>query len=75
MFSTKNGRIGIGTCSVQQDDVVVIVRNCQVPLALHPSGSYYRLVGPVYVSGIMQGEFVQSQEENGSLAVKQTYLV
>lgn len=75
MFSTGDGRLGIGSCSLQQDDIVVIARGCQVPLALQRSGEYNKLVAPVYVSGIMQGEFVRYHEGNGTLNVEQMRLI
>lgn len=56
LFLTADGRLGIGPHSVQQDDKVVIVRGCRVPLVLRRFRNQYRLVGPIYVSGIMQGE-------------------
>lgn len=62
LFLTVDGRLGIGPRSVQNDDMIVIVRGCRVPLALRRNASDCKLVGPVYVSGIMQGEVVRSHE-------------
>lgn len=75
MFLTADGRLGIGPCSVQEQDVVVIARGCRVPLALRQYATHYRLVGPVYVSGIMEGEFVRSHERNGPLSFEPIQLV
>lgn len=74
-FITADGRPGAGPRSVQKDDVVVIVRGCRVPLALRRHSNCYRLVGPVYVSGIMEGEFVRSHERSGSLSFEPIQLV
>lgn len=75
MFFTAAGRLGIGPRSVQRDDVVVIARGCRVPLVLRQCAPYYRLVGPVYVSGIMQGEVVRHHERKGPLSFEPVQLV
>lgn len=56
MFNTSSGNIGICPRNMQRGDVVAIVRGCRVPVLLRGQGQYFRLVGPAYVSGIMQGE-------------------
>lgn len=56
MFNTSCGYIGICPRNVQRGDVVAIVRGCRVPMLLRGQGQCFRLVGPAYVSGIMQGE-------------------
>ncbi|KAJ0103863.1 Heterokaryon incompatibility protein 6 [Diaporthe amygdali] len=66
IFTTIGGRLGIGPRCVQQEDLVAIVRGCRVPLALRQHMAYYRLVGPAYVSGIMQGEALGSYDEHGN---------
>lgn len=75
MFLTADGRLGIGPSSLQQNDVVVIVRGCRVPFALRRFETYHRLVGPVYVSGIMEGEFVRSHERSGPVNFEPIQLV
>lgn len=62
LFLTIDGNLGIGPRVVQQDDVVVLVGGCGVPLVLRQYPLYYRLVGPAYVSGIMQGETLSSMD-------------
>lgn len=75
LFLTVDGHIGMGPRQVQQGDVLVIVRGCRVPLALRQHATHYRLVGPVYVSGIMQGEVVRSHELSGFLSFEPIQLV
>lgn len=65
IFITAGGRLGIGPRCVQQDDLVAIVRGCRGPLALQKYGAYYGVVGPTYVSGMMQGEVLLSCDEQG----------
>lgn len=60
VFCTAKGYIGLGSSRVVQGDVVAIIRGCRVPVVLRRYGSYLRLVGPSYVSGLMQGEAVRA---------------
>lgn len=56
MFNTNSGNIGICPQTTQSGDIVTIVRGCRVPVLLRRQEHYFRLVGPAYVSGVMQGE-------------------
>lgn len=67
LFLTIDGHLGIGPRRIQQGDMVVILRGCRVPLALRQHGTFHRVIGPVYVSGIMQGEVVRSHGQSGPL--------
>lgn len=58
MFSTTNGFIGIGPHTLEQGDLVVIVRGSRVPLVLRRQHEYFKLVGPSYICNVMQGEAV-----------------
>lgn len=58
MFSTDHGCIGIGPHSLEQGDLVAIVRGSRVPLVLRQQDDCFRLVGPSYVFNFMQGEAV-----------------
>lgn len=75
LFLTVDGRLGIGPRSVETGDMIVVVQGCRVPLALRQHASDYKLVGPVYVSGIMQGEALQSNEGGGFPGFESTRLV
>lgn len=75
MFLTVDGRLGIGRRTVQRNDVVVIAPGCRVPLALRQYATYYKLVGPVYISGIMQGEAVRSKEQAEQTCIQPIQLV
>lgn len=67
MFNTSSGSIGICPRHMQRGDIVAIVRGCRVPVILRKQEQYFALVGPAYVSGIMQGEAISRIEfPNGS---------
>lgn len=59
---TLKGSIGIGPKSTQPGDQIALVMGCRVPLVLRQHGDFYRLVGPCYVAGMMQGEAVRDGE-------------
>jgi hypothetical protein len=54
---TKGGFLGLGPQSVQQGDLLCLLRGGRVPFVLraHADGTY-RLVGDCYVQGLMEGE-------------------
>lgn len=58
MFNTSSGHIGICPQITQHGDFVAIIRGCRVPVLLRKQEHYFRLVGPAYVSDVMQGEAV-----------------
>lgn len=73
LFLTVDRLLGIGPCDVRQGDMVCIVRGCRVPLVLRLHDAYYRLVGPAYVSGIM--EAVWADERNEKMGFEPIQLV
>jgi hypothetical protein len=52
---TEMGYMGLGP-NCQVGDLVCILFGGEVPFVLRPSEGYYRLVGDVYIHGIMEGE-------------------
>ncbi|OLN96821.1 Heterokaryon incompatibility protein 6, OR allele 2 [Colletotrichum chlorophyti] len=56
MFRTSGGYIGRGGHSVQQGDVVTVLFGADMPVLLRREGSYYKIIGPCYVRGVMFGE-------------------
>lgn len=69
IFKTQKGRIGIGAKIIQPGDEIALVYGCRVPLVLRQEGAFYRLVGPCYVAGIMQGEAVGSSNNFGLVEI------
>lgn len=57
---TEGGRIGNGPRNIEAGDIIALAVGCQVPLVLRQVGPFYRLVGPCYIAGIMQGEAISS---------------
>lgn len=77
IFSTVNGRIGIGPRNMEERDLVAIVQGCRVPLVLREYGNYYRLVGPAYVSGLMQknGALIARGESGADIDFEEVQIV
>lgn len=58
-FSTVGGYFGKGPGILEEGDQIAIAHGCKVPLALRPAGDgegLFRLIGPCYISGMMNGE-------------------
>ncbi|CAG8958001.1 hypothetical protein HYFRA_00000344 [Hymenoscyphus fraxineus] len=68
---TRNGGMAMVVGDVEVGDVVFVPRNCSCCLVLRPlvggmfEGKRFRLVGPAYVHGIMDGEVVEMMERMG----------
>lgn len=60
-FTTSNGYIGTGDRAIEPEDLVCILFGSKLPVILRPHRGSYRLVSFAYVSGIMQGEFLEDQ--------------
>lgn len=60
-FTTRErSYVGMGSSKIQGEDKIVIFPGGQMPFALRPTGKgTYRLLGEVYVLGIMHGEFLE----------------
>lgn len=63
-FSTRSGYLGMGPQSLRTNDIVVLLQGAATPFLLRPrrDGRHYKLVGEVYVHGIMDGEFCREQK-------------
>jgi hypothetical protein len=57
-FITHSGYVGFGT-GIDCGDSIAIPYGSEVPLALRTCGETYRIVGEVYVHGIMGGQFMK----------------
>lgn len=64
-FITSNRtHVGMGSSALQEQDEIIIFLGGEMPFAIRPTGNdTYRLLGEVYVLGIMHGEFF-SQERH-----------
>lgn len=54
-----NHGYGTGTYDIQQNDLLVILLGCSVPLVLRPRGDHKVLVGKAIIPGYMEGEGVK----------------
>ena len=57
---TTDGYIGSCLPSVDYGDLVCVLLGCAMPMILRSVGGYYRLIGEVYLHGIMQGEAMKA---------------
>ena len=62
--TSSKGLLGVGPRHLQKDDKIVIFHGGEMPFALRPTDSgRFRLVGEVYILGIMHGEFMVNNSE------------
>lgn len=59
IFTTQKQLIGKGLDTVRPDDRVAVIFGCRIPVVIRPCRHNFRLVGPCYLSGAMNGEFVE----------------
>jgi hypothetical protein len=62
-FKTIAGNVDTGPREMQVGDSVCILAGGNIPFILRPQGKSYRLIGPAYVNGIMDGEAVSKWRE------------
>lgn len=55
-----NGYVGLVPRFSRQDDTLVVVKGCNIPLILREKDDHYILVGPCFVQGYMKGEAGQA---------------
>lgn len=59
-FSSKFGRIGYAPETALEGDQVVIFYGVPAPLVIRKvEPGYFRILGPAYVYGVMEGEFLR----------------
>ncbi|KAK1979344.1 heterokaryon incompatibility protein-domain-containing protein [Colletotrichum cereale] len=63
-FKTAKGYIGVGHPNTQPGDKVVVLSGALVPLTLREFPEGHVLIGESYVHGIMDGEAIQTREDN-----------
>lgn len=63
-FVTTSGMIGLGPTNLRKGDSVTFIFGCRLPTILREQGEYHRFVGPAYVHGAMNGEYVEDLTDN-----------
>ncbi|KAJ9644140.1 hypothetical protein H2199_004008 [Coniosporium tulheliwenetii] len=63
-FTTAAGYMGLGPKSMQPGDFVALFSGMALPAAVRAENGFYRLLGPVYIQGIMDGELWCEEEAN-----------
>ncbi|RYP48575.1 hypothetical protein DL768_005574 [Monosporascus sp. mg162] len=61
-FVTAGGYMGIGSTEIREGDEVWLLSGLPVPILLRPNGACSIVVSPVYVHGMMEGQFWQHQD-------------
>jgi len=56
LVCTAKGKIGLAPANAQQNDRVVMLQGCNVPLVLRKQEDMWKLIGECYIHGIMRDE-------------------
>lgn len=56
------GKLGLGSETMQQHDIVCILLGCKIPFVLRPASEGYELVSQCYIHDIMQGELLEAKQ-------------
>lgn len=66
LLLTRNGYCCVGPRDTNPEDLVVVITGLRMPLILRErsNGTTYELIGPAYVHGIMEGEFVEETQKS-----------
>jgi hypothetical protein len=65
LVTTENGYLGLGVNAIQPGDKVFILLGSKSPVALRPSPDGYKVVGEMYLQGVMNGEAMKWLEQGG----------
>jgi hypothetical protein len=56
IFTTADGKLGLGTQDLRDGDCIAILRGCNIPTILRECRGGYQLIGMSYLDGAMFGE-------------------
>ena len=69
-FTTGRGYMGTGNNVIEEKDVIVLIAGLERPMVLRPinreqdgEGLIWRVVGPVWIAGMMEGELWENDSE------------
>ena len=64
LINTAKGYIGLAPSTARKGDTIAIIAGCSYPVLLRDAGlgRGWRVIGEVYVRGIMDGEGVSAEE-------------
>lgn len=66
LFTTREGRIGLGPKAMSAGDDIAILGSCDMPVVLRKKGVHFEFIGGCFIDGIMDGEAVVEADAEGS---------
>lgn len=63
-FVTGSGLMGLAPNGTRRDDIVCILRGCNMPVILRTNGVHTKLVGACYVVGFMHGQLHEYRQHS-----------
>jgi hypothetical protein len=62
-FVIERRFMGIGPPALREGDYICIVLGAKVPFVLRKDSEFFRIIGPAYVDGIMDGQVIGDGKE------------
>jgi hypothetical protein len=62
-FVIERRFMGIGPPALREGDYICIVLGAKVPFILREDGGYFKIIGPAYIDGIMDGQVIGDGKE------------
>jgi hypothetical protein len=59
IFTTADGKLGLGTQDLRDGDNIAILRGCNIPTILREHEGGHKLIGMCYLDGVMFGELFE----------------
>ncbi|KAF2115919.1 hypothetical protein BDV96DRAFT_574828 [Lophiotrema nucula] len=63
LFTTREGRLGLGPKFMELGDRVAMLSSCDTPVVLREKGMFFEFVGGCFVDGLMKGKAVRDLED------------
>lgn len=64
LFTTTAKYMGRGLKAIKEGDLVTLIKGLEIPVILRKEGDNYKIKGPCYVHGIMDGEKLPKDEKD-----------
>jgi len=69
IFTTADGKLGLGTQALRDGDNIAILRGCNIPTILREHQGGYKLIGMCYLDGVMFGEVFEESSTLEELTI------
>ena len=62
-FATSNGFLGLAVSSVEEGDVIALIKGCRYPAVVRRAAGFWKFMGICTLSSIMEGDLLQMWDD------------